>query len=255
MTDNITTTIKPFLTVNHGKKAVEFYVDAFGAIETKRYEMPDNKISSVIEIGKAEFYVGDEEPLNGNLSPNLNSSSPVRIILRSKNADILFENAIKLGATEICPMTTEEDWRIGKLKDTFGHIWEIGYSLQNSNMTKREIAQAFSNGQFEKCFDYLTDHTTWNTPGEQFLTGRKEIEPFCKNIATYFSNITTDFKQISVIENDHCLAINGTAEFIRDGKRVSLVSSCDIYEFGEDNKIVSINSYCITERPARPKSS
>ena len=130
--DNITT-IKPFLTVSDAKKAVDFYVSAFGAIETKRFEMPDQKISSVIEIEKAEFYVGDEESYNGNLSPYLKSSSPVRIILQTKNADELFEKAISFGATEICPMTTEEDWRIGKLKDPFGHIWEIGYVIKISN--------------------------------------------------------------------------------------------------------------------------
>lgn len=129
MKDNYITTVKPFLTVNNGEKAVEFYISAFGAIEKKRFEMPDKKLSSVIEIDKAEFYVGDEEPNNGNLSPDQNSSSPVRIILQTKNADELFENALKFGATEICPMTTEDDWRIGKLKDPFGHIWEIGYTL------------------------------------------------------------------------------------------------------------------------------
>ena len=115
-------------------------------------------------------------------------------------------------------------------------------------MTKLEIAQAFSGGQFEKCFKYLTDQTIWNTPGEQFLTGRKEIEPFCKKIAAYFSSVNAIFKQLNRIENDRCVAINGTAEFIREGKRVSFVSSCDVYEFDIDNKILSINSYCITER-------
>ena len=45
-------------------------------------------------------------------------------------------------------------------------------------MTKSEIAQALSSIQFEKWLDYLTDQTIWNTPGEQFLTGRNEIEPF-----------------------------------------------------------------------------
>ena len=129
MQDNSITTVKPFLTVNNGVKAVEFYISAFGAIEKKRFEMPDKKLSSVIEIDKAEFYVGDEEPNNGNLSPNQNSSSAVRIILQTKNADEIFENALKFGATEICPMTTEDDWRIGKLQDPFGHIWEIGYTL------------------------------------------------------------------------------------------------------------------------------
>ena len=129
MTKDNSTSIKPFLTVNNARKAVEFYISAFGAIETKRYEMPDEKISSVIEIEKAEFYVGDEEPHNGNLSPDKKSNTPVRIILQTKNADELFAKAINFGANEICPMTTEENWRIGKLIDPFGHIWEIGYTL------------------------------------------------------------------------------------------------------------------------------
>jgi PhnB protein len=129
MTENNIATIKPFLTVNNGIKAVNFYVAAFGAVETKRFELPEQKISSVIEIEKAAFYVADEDPQNGNFSPNLKSNNSIRIILQTKNADELFEKAINSGATEICPMTTEAEWRIGKLKDPFGHIWEIGYTL------------------------------------------------------------------------------------------------------------------------------
>lgn len=129
MAENNLTTVKPFLTVSNGKKAVAFYISAFGAIEKRRFEMPGEKLSSIIEIEKAAFYVGDEEPDNGNLGPDPNSISPVRIILETKNADELFEKALQLGAEQICPMTTEDDWRIGKLKDPFGHIWEIGYSL------------------------------------------------------------------------------------------------------------------------------
>ncbi|MCG2614725.1 VOC family protein [Terrimonas sp. NA20] len=128
MTDKLTT-IKPFLSVNDGKKAVAFYIAAFGAVEAKRFEMPEQKISSVIQVEGAEFYVADEEPQNGNLSPDPTSHSPVRIILQTENADKLFESALRFGATEICPMTTEEDWRIGKLKDPFGHVWEIGFTL------------------------------------------------------------------------------------------------------------------------------
>ena len=118
-------------------------------------------------------------------------------------------------------------------------------------MTKSEIAQAFSGGKFEVCFDYLTDLTVWNTPGEQYLIGRKEIEPFCKNISAYFGSLSINCEQLNLIENDRSVAINGTAEFIREGKRVSFVSSCDVYEFGANNKIITINSYCITERPEK----
>lgn len=119
-------------------------------------------------------------------------------------------------------------------------------------MTKSEIAQAFSHSDFEKCFAYLTDSTTWNTPGEQNLKGREEIESFCKNVKAYFDSVTTNFEQIHIIENANCVAINGTAEFIRDGKRISFVSSCDVYEFNSDHTILSISSYCITERTSTP---
>lgn len=120
------TTIKPFLTVNNGIKAVAFYTTAFGAIETKRFELEENKISSVIEIEDAIFYLSDEEPCDGTLNV---ANSAIRIILETKNADQLFENATQLGAIVLCPMTTEDDWRIGKLRDPFGHIWEIGYTF------------------------------------------------------------------------------------------------------------------------------
>ncbi|WP_456312112.1 hypothetical protein [Pseudomonas shirazensis] len=126
---HIKTTIKPFLTVSDGIKAVEFYTAAFGAIETKRFLVENDKISSVIKIEEAEFYLSDEEACHSDSSLNLATDNGVRIILETKNADQIFGNALQLGAKEICPIITEEDWRIGKLKDPFGHIWEIGYAL------------------------------------------------------------------------------------------------------------------------------
>ncbi|WP_116106225.1 nuclear transport factor 2 family protein [Lewinella sp. IMCC34191] len=115
-------------------------------------------------------------------------------------------------------------------------------------MDKRAIAEAFSTGNFEPCLPYVTQETIWNTPGEQYLTGKGEIEAFCRTIAAYFASVTTDFRQLGVIEDDSGVAINGTAEFIRDGQLVSRASSCDVYRFDESNRIISIHSYCITER-------
>ncbi|RYY46023.1 MAG: VOC family protein [Chitinophagaceae bacterium] len=121
--------IIPFLTVHDGKKAVDFYKQAFAANETSRYDLPGDKISAVLDIAGATIYVGDEEPEFGNLSPAKDAPVPVRIVLKTMEADIFFERAIAAGAVAICPMTTEADWRMGKLKDPFGHIWELGYEL------------------------------------------------------------------------------------------------------------------------------
>lgn len=123
------TTVTPFLTVSNGQNAVDFYLAAFGAIETKRFTMPGQKLIAKISIAGAVFWVGDEEPEFGNFCPDKISNNSIRIILETKDADELFEQALNLGAIQICPMTTEAEWRIGKLKDPFGHIWEIGYIL------------------------------------------------------------------------------------------------------------------------------
>ena len=129
MTTKKTTSITPFLTVPDGREAVKFYVSAFDAVEVKRFDMPDDKISSVIEIGNARFFVGDEEVHNGNVSPVPGAAHSVRIVLETSDADRLYSQAISAGAVSVCPMTTEDDWRIGKLKDPSGHLWELGYTL------------------------------------------------------------------------------------------------------------------------------
>jgi PhnB protein len=129
MNNKNTLSLTPFLTVNNGKKAVAFYTAAFGAVEEKRFELSGDKLSSKMIIANVPFYVADEEIENGNIAPDMSSAASVRLVLQTNEADVLFEKALQLGATAICPMTTEEDWRIGKLKDPFGHIWEIGYTL------------------------------------------------------------------------------------------------------------------------------
>lgn len=124
-------TITAFLTVSDGTSAVDFYVKAFNAKILFKHQTSDRKTMAKLAIGSGAFYLGDEEPQFGNVAPNGAPTSGVRFVLETEDADTIFENALKNGATQICPMTTEEDWRIGKLKDPFGHIWEIGYELMN----------------------------------------------------------------------------------------------------------------------------
>lgn len=63
------TTIKPFLTVANGRKALAFYIAAFGSIEIKKNDLTDQKISAVLQVEGAEFYIADEEPDNSGQPP------------------------------------------------------------------------------------------------------------------------------------------------------------------------------------------
>lgn len=123
------TTILPFLVVPNGADAVEFYKAGLGAVEVIRYEQSNSKLVAKMTVNGAEFWVGDEEPEFDDRCPEAIGGSPVRIILTLDDPDFFFSRALASGATEICPVKTEESWRIGKLRDPFGHIWEIGHPL------------------------------------------------------------------------------------------------------------------------------
>ncbi len=129
---NKLTTLTPFLVVKNGKEAAEFYQAGFGAEILDRFEGPDGRLTARISVDGAEFWMGDEEPEYDNLSPETVGGTAARFVLTVEDPDTLFTKALNAGAKQICPMTTEESWRIGKLSDPSGHIWEIGKPLDSS---------------------------------------------------------------------------------------------------------------------------
>ena len=114
--------------------------------------------------------------------------------------------------------------------------------------SKKEIAELFSNGKFDKTMDYLSEQIVWNVIGENTFDGKKAVMENCQQTAEYFKSVQTDFKTDKLIETDNKVIIMGTAEFKRDGKRLNFISACDIYEFNEQNKIEKISSYFIPEK-------
>jgi hypothetical protein len=42
---------------------------------------------------------------------------------------------------------------------------------------------------------------------------------------------------MNIIAEGNKVVINGTAEFLRDNKRISFVSACDVYQFDDNNQI------------------
>jgi PhnB protein len=38
----------------------------------------------------------------------------------------LVQRAVDAGATQLSPVGDEHGWRIGRIRDPFGHEWEIG---------------------------------------------------------------------------------------------------------------------------------
>jgi PhnB protein len=125
----IPTTITPFLVVRNAADAINFYTNGLGAVELFRFTGPDGKLVAKLGIDAAEFWLSDEEPEFDSCSPDTVGGTPVRIILTVSDPDTLFARALEAGATQLSPVTTAHAWKIGKLKDPFNHVWEIGHPL------------------------------------------------------------------------------------------------------------------------------
>lgn len=115
-------------------------------------------------------------------------------------------------------------------------------------MTNKEIARLFSAGEFKTLQSCLADNIEWITLGEgaNHLVGKGTVIACCEELTGYFKSLTTNFYIENIISENNKVAINGSAEFIKNLQRINFVKSCDVYEFTSDNKIQKITSYCIS---------
>lgn len=121
----IRTSIAPWLTVQNGESAVQFYKTAFDAVEMYRLETPDGLIVR-LSVNGAEFWISGG---SGNSSAQSLGYGSIRMILAVPDPDTLFAKALKAGASEIFPVSEEHGWRLGRIVDPFGLHWEIGYQV------------------------------------------------------------------------------------------------------------------------------
>ncbi len=122
--------LAPLLSVREGGKAIDFYRQAFGAVELFRIEDPDGAVVARMSIGGAEFWLADESPEHGNFSPASLGGSTVRMVLTVDDPDGVFARAVAAGASVVAPVVDQPyGWRVGRVADPFGHHWEIAKPL------------------------------------------------------------------------------------------------------------------------------
>ncbi len=122
--------LSPMLSVRRGASAVDFYQAAFDATVLFRMDDPVGAVVAHMAVGKSEFWVSDEAPEHGNFSPESMDGTSARMILVLDNPDAAFAKAVQAGARVVSQVTDEPyGWRIGRIVDPFGHVWEIGKPL------------------------------------------------------------------------------------------------------------------------------
>ena len=118
--------LTPHLVTAGASDAIDFYVEAFGAVEKLRMPSPDGKLMHAsLAIGDSEFYLCDE--FDGHTtSPATLGGTPVTIHLYVEDVDASFARAVAAGATALMP-PADMFWgsRYGQVVDPFGHRWSL----------------------------------------------------------------------------------------------------------------------------------
>ena len=133
-------TLTPYLSVNDGKAAVEFYSKAFGAKERPgRMSDANGKIMHTeIKIGESHFMLADESAEWGNLSPKTVGKTTVQLMIYVKNADTIMQQAVAAGGTMIKPVELQfYGDRAGRLEDPFGYTWFIATHVEDVSPKER----------------------------------------------------------------------------------------------------------------------
>ena len=86
-------------------------------------------VVSQLTIGESSFWVSDESPEHENFSPESVGGGTVRLLLVVDDPDAAIERATAAGAALVYPAAEEHGWRLGRIRDPFGHHWEIGKPL------------------------------------------------------------------------------------------------------------------------------
>jgi PhnB protein len=120
------------LTVKSAVAAIEFYREAFDAVERGRFTGPTGHVVAEMAIDGLRFFVADENPEALTVSPTSLDGTTVRFDLIVDDPDAAAAQALRAGAVEIFPVADQPyGVRQGRVADPDGHHWLIGRPLDS----------------------------------------------------------------------------------------------------------------------------
>jgi PhnB protein len=135
-------TVTPYLTVNEGARALDFYARAFGARETERMSAPGGKIMHAeFRIGDSVVMLSDEFPgTSSSKAPSTLGGTTGSLFLYVPDVDAAFRRAAEAGCKPLMP-PTDMFWgdRFGRLEDPFGNQW--GIATHKEDVSPAEMAK------------------------------------------------------------------------------------------------------------------
>jgi PhnB protein len=131
----------PYLSIRGASQALEFYKQAFGAVETMRMTDATGRIGHAeMKIGKAHLMLADEHPEIGFVSPQKLGGSPVTIHIYVEDVDGLAHRAEAAGA-KVRRAIADQFYgdRSVTFEDPFGHVWN--FATHKEDVPVQELEQ------------------------------------------------------------------------------------------------------------------
>jgi PhnB protein len=133
--------VTPYLVMKDAARAIDYYKQAFGAVELMRMGGPDGRIGHAeIRIGDSPIMLADEHPEMGFKGPASYGGTPVSLMIYVEDVDTVYPRAIAAGGKELKPLQDQfYGDRSGTLTDPFGHVWTV--STHKEDLTPEEISK------------------------------------------------------------------------------------------------------------------
>lgn len=108
--------------------------------------------------------------------------------------------------------------------------------------TPRRIAEAFSSHRFREAYAALAPDVRWVSVGAGEITGRQAVVDACEATLAELATTDAEFLRFVVIADGDRAAVDAVGRYVDGAGGVSVVSSCDVYEFS-NGALTCITSY------------
>jgi len=121
------TAAEPYLTVRNAAAALDFYREAFGAVEHHRLVGDDGRIGHAeLRIGATKFALADEFPEMDILGPQSRGGATCMFTLNVDDVDVAVARAVEHGAVVVREAADQfHGNRTASIVDPFGHPWML----------------------------------------------------------------------------------------------------------------------------------
>lgn len=130
----------PYLRVREAAAAIDFYQQAFGAVEQFRLSEPSGRIGHAeLKFGTMTIMLSDEYPEFGIKGPEASGETGCSVHLHVDDVDAMTETAVHAGATLIMePKDQFYGERTSKVVDPFGHDWLLGSQIEEVSIEEMQ---------------------------------------------------------------------------------------------------------------------